>query len=176
MCDWGGNREIFFFFPSSCPHPPSLPHTHTHMQHPQHHHWCPTEDHDAAHLVCQSSHFRCRGNVSQDGSCERPLSQGLCPPPGTGTASPRWQCRWHWRGKKKGVRRWWGGRGEEGGGGNSGATVFFPSSFSFNYGSVVLSGLPRSLSAVNQRPGTRAGGREGGRKQEQSVKSTFCTF
>lgn len=81
--------------------PPS--HTHTHAPtppaHHHHHHWYPTENHDAAHLVCQPSHFRCRGNISQDGSSKRAhtpgIQQGLCLPPGTGKSVPRWQYRWH---------------------------------------------------------------------------------
>lgn len=109
MCDWGGNGKLFFPLiphPSSCSLPPSLSHTQTqsHFPPPGHHHhhhyhWYPTESYDAAHLVCQPSHFRCHGkHLSRWLLCASPYSagyparslspswHGLCPPPGTGQA------------------------------------------------------------------------------------------
>lgn len=98
-------------------------HTRTHTSLPpahHHHHWHPA--HDAAHLVCQPSHFRCRGNISQDGSFwARLYSNDLA---GSLSSSwhrrsiPRWQYRWHqgllvkkgWRSggmaRKRMKRRW----------------------------------------------------------------------
>lgn len=97
MCDWGGNGKLFFPLiphPSSCSLPPSLSHTQTqsHFPPPGHHHhhhyhWYPTESYDAAHLVCQPSHFRCHGkHLSRWLLCASPYSAGYP----AGSLSPSW--------------------------------------------------------------------------------------
>lgn len=148
--EWGNSSS--FPCPSSCNHPPSQTHTHTHSPLPpahRHHHRYPTENHNVAHLLCQPSHFRCHSNISQDGSfLSAPIlpriRQGLCPPPGTGEASPvgstdgirgSWVKRMRSRGE--GRRRRWQFRTDR----------FSLSSFSFNYGSALFSGILR-LSAL----------------------------
>lgn len=110
-----------------------------------------------SHLVCQSSHFRCRGSVSQDGSLRaRPQFQAsgsaLCPPLGLAPANHQPV------GSADGIRGSWvkkrggGGReeeeeegeGEGEGGGCSEPTVFsspLPLIVSFNYASALFSGI-----------------------------------
>ena len=101
MCYWGGNGNLFFFASSFLlPSSPLKSPTHNHIQintiplpvHQHQYRWYPTENPNASHLVCQPSHFRCRGNISQDGSSERAHTAGiwhcLCAPPGTGKVSP----------------------------------------------------------------------------------------
>lgn len=110
MCDWGGNGKLFFPLiphPSSCSLPPSLSHTQTqsHFPPPGHHHhhhyhWYPTESYDAAHLVCQPSHFRCHGkHLPRWLLCASPYSgrvSGRVFVPLLAQAKrPHWQCRWH---------------------------------------------------------------------------------
>lgn len=116
-CDWGGKRKLFFY-------PPIPHHIFTHTPLPpvyHHHHWYPTEKHDAAHLVCQPSHFRCCGNIFQDGSLRaRPYSRrssrvfvrllawSTCLPVGS-TDGTRGSClkKDEKRGQGRRRRRWW---------------------------------------------------------------------
>ena len=101
------------------------------------------------------------------------IRRGLCPP------------SWHGRkrppvGSADGIRGSWVKKGDEWGGGRGGGRrrrrrrwqfrtdrFFFLSlsSFSFNYGSALFSGItPRSFNAANRRPVTRA---DGGEKTEE---------
>jgi len=76
-------------------HSPPNPSPSGHHQH----HWHPTENHDAAHLECQPSHFSCRGkHLPRWLLRARPYSRDL------GRVFVRflaqakflsWQCRWH---------------------------------------------------------------------------------
>ena len=88
-----------------------------------------------------------------------------------GKAPPRGQGRGHWG--LWGKKGWWGGGG--GGREEEEEEVAIPdwpfffflslSSFSFNYGSALFSGItPRSFNAANRRPVTRA---DGGEKTEE---------
>lgn len=133
-------------------HPHTHAHTHTFLPPAHHHqHWHPA--HDAAHLICQPSHFRCRGNISQDGSFwARLYSNDLAGSLSSSWHSwriPRWQYRWH---QGLLVKKGWEGGGRQEADEEEVAILhrlFFLKNCS------VLSG-PRLFTVFNRRSATRS--------------------
>lgn len=135
------------------PHFPIPQHPLTHTPLPpvhHHHHW--HLENDAAHLICQPSHFRCHDNISQDGSLwARLYSNDLA-----GSLSSSWHCWSIPFGSTDGTRGSWLKKDEEWGKGKRRTKRrwrFRINRISFNYS--VLRGPPL-LAVFNRRSATKS--------------------